>query len=578
MKKRKGLQKVIAGLMVMILAISMLGCGSSDTVKEDTVDTTVSSDEKEEEATTRDSDTVNTETDSGVVAANTEVSAEDILSRDFSEKITISYAGVQVVDGLDYNQGNEYYSWWTDTFNVEWDVTALTWANWAERLNIWINADDMPDWCVWNFNAGDAMNYADQELVKRMPDDWKEKYPNLAAATTCADANAYYENLYDGMYYFFRPVFANNFPADTITQHVSVYLRTDWAEQVGFDLTANKESGTITLTELLEYCQTVKDAGLTEYPWYNTSAYVTAALDMATEAAGVYQSAYYKGSDGKYHWGPAEEETGIKETLRQIKGAYDAGLIYPEFYALSDPNDLGYFQTSGDSAVCVYGGMAANYDRISAEMNKSLGINYWDNCDVFVLTDDAGVAHGDPSVNYFACNIISPNIDDATLERLLTIWDYSCTEEAQLQIRLGMPEVDWTYDENGEIVTLLEEQGYSSLEEKYTDLRPVIANMFILSDDYSFINPGFTKEARQKVSDMYITRAGVTSIRGMEPDWDYLGYSSQTLNLATLKYTDEYVNLITKPGDFDENYDTWVKEKMLIIQPALDELNEVFGN
>ena len=50
-----------------------------------------------------------------------------------------------------------------------------------------------------------------------------------------------------------------------------------------------------------------------------------------------------------YHWGPAEEETGVKEALRQIKEAYDTGLLYPEFYTLQDPDDIGHFYAAGDA-------------------------------------------------------------------------------------------------------------------------------------------------------------------------------------------------------------------------------------
>ena len=32
-------------------------------------------------------------------------------------------------------------------------------------MNTWINADDLPDWSVWNFVPGDGANYADQGLV-----------------------------------------------------------------------------------------------------------------------------------------------------------------------------------------------------------------------------------------------------------------------------------------------------------------------------------------------------------------------------------------------------------------------------
>ena len=193
------------------------------------------------------------------------------------------------------------------------------------------------------------------------------------------------------------------------------------------------------------------------------------------------------------------------------------------------------------------------------------------------MTDDNGAAHEVPATNFWACNIISPNVDDETLERILSIWDYGCTEEGQLRIRCGIPEVDWKFDESGNVVSLIEEQGFATLEEKYTSLYPITGNMFILSDDYSFISPVFTQQAKDKVAELYLKRAEIVSSRGEEVDWDLNGYSSQALNLATVTYADEYANIITREGDFDTNYDQWVADRMQMIQPVLDELNEAFG-
>lgn len=569
--KKKLVKNMAVMLTVTMMAGSLTACGGGKS-EDDKASETASADSGSTEAGS--DEAADSDTGSGTSG---EVTAEDILARDFSEKIDISFAGVQCDDTLDYNSGNDYYSWWTDTFNVEWDVTSLTFENWVERMNVWINADDLPDWSVWNFMPGDAASYVDQELVKRMPDDWREKYPNLAKASEWSPANAYYEELYGGMYFFFRPAMANNFPADIVTNHISAFLRTDWAKQAGYDLSGNIESGTITISEFIAYCQAVKDAGITEYPWYNTSAYALFLMDRATDCSGIGQTVYYKGSDGKYHWGPGEEETGVKEGVRQIKEAYDNGLLYPEFYTLQGEDDIGHFHASGDAAAVMCNGMAVYFDRFEREMQENLGMSFWDNADVFVITDDNGVAHEVPSTNYWACNIISPNVDDETLDRILTIWDYGCTEEGQLRIRCGIPEVDWTYDESGNVVSLVEEQGFATLEEKYTSLYPITGNMFILSDDYSFISPTFTQRAKDKVAELYIKRAEIVSSRGKEVDWDLNGYSSQALNLASVTYADEYANIITKEGDFDTNYDQWVADRMKMVQPVLDELNEAFG-
>lgn len=563
-------------LLAMLLAASMVASfASCNTSEETTTSSEDTASNSSSETSTTSTEPAKTSTDSGVLAATTGVTAEDILARDYSEPITISFAGIQCTDGFDYTHGNEYYDWWSDTFNIEWDVISLSFDTWVERLNTWINADDLPDWSVWNFTPGDAANYAEQGLVYEMPENWKTEYPNLAAAATCSEANAHYEELYGGMYYFFRPAFANNFPADLITNHMSLMIRTDWAEQAGFTL-SGLDTRTISESEFFDYCRAVKDAGITDVPWYTTSGGIGTLLGKVAEANGTMESAYYKADDGMYHWGPAEEETGIKEGLRKIKQAYDEGLIYQEFYTMQSPDDAGHFYAAGDGAAVVIEGMASTFDNFAVEMQNNLNLDFWEVASPMIITDDNGVAQETPSTNYWGVNILSPNIDEATYERIMSIWDYGCTEEGQLRIRLGLPDIDWTYDENGEVVSLLD-GGYAALTEKYTTMSPITGNMFILSDDYSFINPSISKEARDMVSDLYIERAKIASTIGEEPDWDLLSYSSQAMNLASMTYADEYANIITKSGDFDANYDQWVSDKMAMIQPVLDELNAAFS-
>ena len=62
------------------------------------------------------------------------------------------------------------------------DLTAATMddSDWNERLRIWINSGDMPDVAHWGFNYGELADYAAQDAVYRFPDDWKERWPNVA--------------------------------------------------------------------------------------------------------------------------------------------------------------------------------------------------------------------------------------------------------------------------------------------------------------------------------------------------------------------------------------------------------------
>ena len=581
---KKSMKKVLALLLAAVMVMALASCGGGGSNSTEPAGTTAAP-SKSESAQTEPAKTEEAaKTEEGSSEEGSGETAEfgtwqEIISRDYSKPLTIEYAGPQLTDGVDFNHGSEYTDWWSTTFNTEWDATVLTFENWTQRLNTWINADDLPDWSVWNFNAGDANNYVEQGLFRKFPDDWKERWPNVAASQELVPLAKWCEEKYGGTYIIFRPVFANNYPADVIVGHMSVYLRTDWAEKAGYDLSKNIASNTITLDEFIAYNQAVKDAGITEYPFYGSTSVYTSMIDSVAEATGTGQVAFYKGSDGKYHWGPAEEETGVKEAVRKLKKMYDNGLVYPDFYSIVNYDYIPYFNASGEAASYAGEGIVARGDANARSMRENLDLDYWSCAIQLILVDDNGVNHGDPSTNYWACNILSPDMEEEKFERLMDIWDFSCTDYGQYCVRMGVPGTDWDYDENGNAVNLLAGTADESVSVKYANGNaPVIyGNMVVLSDDFSFANPAFDERARKRVVELYKTRAQITSVRGEEVDWDFLGYSSQALNLATMTYGDEYANIITKAGDFDENYDQWVKDKMALIQPVLDDLNEQFG-
>ena len=55
-------------------------------------------------------------------------------------------------------------------------------------------------------------------------------------------------------------------------------------------------------------------------------------------------------------------------------------------------------------------------------------------------------------------------------------------------------------------------------------------------------------------------------------------HSSRAKSQATsIDYPQEYANLILQPGDLRVNWENWVEEKMPLVQPYLDELNDMYG-
>jgi putative aldouronate transport system substrate-binding protein len=286
--------------------------------------------------------------------------------------------------------------------------------------------------------------------------------------------------------------------------------------------------------------------------------------------AGFETNPFYLGKDRKYHWGGADPET--LEALKLLAGAYREGLIEPEFYTLQDPDDKGAFYLTGKSAVMMMEGMAVAMQQISSDMRQNLNLDFDEAVEPVTVLGEDGYTHHIQSINYWGAIGFSPSISDKKLERILQMFEYSCTEQGQLEVRCGIEGKDWTLDSNGEILSHLAEG--TNIGDMYA-WHPVYGNMMILTDDFQFRNPTFGASFRAKALEMYRLRENISTEESFpsEPDWNVVLHSSRALNLATLEYATEYSALIVKSGDVEANWRAWVNEKMVNIQPVLDELN-----
>ena len=86
------------------------------------------------------------------------------------------------------------------------------------------------------YKHADGASYAEQGLVKKLPDDWKTRWPNLAEAYEGTVVGPLLEEQFGGTYFLPRPVFANNQPTEPLVTHQSIFMRKDWLEAVGAEV------------------------------------------------------------------------------------------------------------------------------------------------------------------------------------------------------------------------------------------------------------------------------------------------------------------------------------------------------
>lgn len=489
----------------------------------------------------------------------------------YEEHLVISLASVQVNESVDYNNGDEFTKWWTEKFNFEWDVIGLSWDVWAERLRVWINSEDMPDVATWDYNHGEAMNYIEQGLIYRLPDDWKERWPNVALAYEDSQLGPALEEMVGGTYILPKPIFSTVKPTEKVVPHVTVYLRKDWAQAVGFEL-----KDYYTVTELLEYARLIKeqDPGNVGAALVPIAARPEMALNIFVKSNATYaEGGFYKDADGNYQWGPANEDT--LTGLQLYQQAFKEGLISPEFYAYTGTDDNAQFYVTGVAGATMMQGMAGAMTQCETSMRDNLGLEYDDVVHTCFIVGEDGKYHSPEQINYWTTVIFSPSISQEKFERYMDMMDFAASEENNVFLRMGFEDVDWKYDENGEIVSLL---GDKVASEKYPSVYPCYDAMYILADEFQLINPSYKKEFRDRVVKLYEEKyalgdeATIPSI-----DWDVQLYSSDAKNKLSYNWINEYAELVLEEGDLEANWRSWVEEQQYLIKPVIDELNAEFG-
>lgn len=488
-----------------------------------------------------------------------------------AQKYTYTWCTPGAPDGTDYTAGDAYAKFFTDQYNIEWDKINTTFDNHTERLRIWINSGDMPDLVnEWNFNFSELKSYAEQELVGRFPDDWKERWPNLASAYARTGVGEELEERLGGTYALPHPIFAEHQPIDPLVWHYVAYMRKDWMEACGIEI---KDSYTV--EELLDIARAIeeKDPGQVgaNLKVINTHvAYMAYLIPYALYEGAWPDGVFFRDADGTVQWGPAQPE--MLQALKVYQQAYREGLINPEFYTLKTNEGAEDFYTTGNTAITVECGMAVFMDRYRGYMEANLGLNYDDVVHTAVITGMDGKYHSAELANFANALLVSPQLvaDTPRFERLMDFLDYMCTDDAQLVQRLGLEGIDWKRAEDGEIEVLTP----GVVREKYATAQRCWSNVYVLSDDFGIINPTYPQIYRDRVKTLYEIKHELGAGTVLDADWDLRFYSSPSRDRVSFIYPDEYAALILKEGDLEENWNAWVKEAMnTYIQPVLDEMN-----
>lgn len=490
------------------------------------------------------------------------------MAEGFDKHVTFTINTTHSNSSMDYNNDN-LYKYVSEKFNFDYEVWPVSKDAQSEKLRAWINGGTMPDSVTWrNFDYQEYVTYAEQGLLGALPEGWEQAYPNLFEMV---DNTGLYEKMkVDGETYGIpHATFARYAGMDTYVNHLSIYYRKDWVEQLGLPAFG----ASITLSQLAEYIQLSieKDLagngntlGLSVDPGYNMNFFML--------FCDVDWDAFMKTEEG---YVLCAKDPRVVEAIKLSRDWYERGLTSPDFYLNAQADAINAF-TSGIAAAMFHNCAITSYAGYKTTFDESTGLDSDDCIGIAAIADDEGVVRAIETGNYWSATFFAPESSQEVLNRVLAIMDWACSVDGQMAIMMGVPGETWEYDANGEIVMLTEmnEKGaYPATADLYNSYS-VFRALGILADDFGFINPSNDPSIIQQVLDMYAVKQTGSIIM---LDYDYEFFASDNKANFSMDFEDEITRLvIAKDIDVAAEWAAFIDKNESMWQPVIDDLNKAF--
>ncbi len=490
----------------------------------------------------------------------------------FEKRITFSATSVDLSDDGNY-MNDEIYKAFDAKFNFEYKLIPLSWDNWVERDRIWINSGDMPDMMFWNFDFKDYVNFSKQGLIKPLPADYEQKYPNLASAMAKTGLSDYLKTLDPEGRVYMVPNVIYNTPVTETTDLVLdakvLYYRKDWAQQAGIQL-----GDTVTAEQIAELGNAFvqqdsggngagRTIGLSSQPYQLYSAFV--------QTHNSFYNQFHKVDSGQYVWGSAEDSTfeGIKSFAQYFK----QGFIDKDYYTFKSKEHYDKFDT-GISGMFIDGASAANVnERYQAFAKANPGANPEEAIGLATIVGPDGKFHGQQNIlNYWAGEVFNPKIDDETFDRILSILDYIATDEGQRLIFAGVEGKD--YKMEGDKLVITREKDEQGNFKYMGDLYPsyyFFYTKIVLPDDWSARDPSLADGVRDTAVKMFRVKEKITDL--IPPDYDVMFLSAPNKDKFNISIDDAITQIILEKKDIDTQWADWKKSVQPKVDAVLKEIN-----
>lgn len=507
---------------------------------------------------------------------------------------------------------DEMYNYICDMFNVDFEMVSYGWGDYASAASLMINGGTMLDMMTVDTGFEMISTYADQGLIRALPDNWQEAYPNIYAYIT----NSALEDLIteeDGKVYCIpKAIYAHFTEGDIYLGHRTLYYRADWAKQLGYEF-----GDTVTISELAEFAKACVDQDLAGN---RHTVGLTLRSSLCNELMQLWEP-YYNGFgkiDGQYVWGPTLD--GTVEGITALKQLYNDGVLDPDFYVYDTGAEMAQF-TSGQAACMIYDGLVGSYSGLINDMVSS-GIaadaqDAFDKTNVTVLVNDEGAFNGYQVSNYCWATVFSNDMEQEEFLRLLDLLDWMYSREGELVYNLGIENEAWFENEDGSFESIYynddgdmaivdgdqnlyaltrSEDNTFTIGEKVGSLQdenntyaaiyyPSKAFWFrqaILGDDFMLADPLANSTIVERITNCYATRYENAMEYGYKPvDYDLTFFSSTSKDEYSVGIDAEVLRIIADKNIPVENvnaeWESFIEANRVMWEPLLNDLNEAFA-
>jgi len=443
-------------------------------------------------------------------------------------------------------------------------------ADYTEKNRIWISSGDMPDITFSGLNYSDYKKFAEQGLIRALPADYEQKYPNMTRAfmATGGIDKALKDRFGGKLYCAPKPIFFNKI-VDPFGEHSSIYFRKDWTQKVGLPV-----KDAYTIDELMALAKAFMDRDPNGNGAGKTIGLAIEPGNMFIALVRPYLSAwagfFYK--DGKYVWGPAQPE--VLEGLKTIKKYYDQGIIYKDFFAMKVRSEVEAKLNAGLTGLMFNGGAFGNVKRIFTAFTKETKLDAMENLGLANIYGPDGKFHTTEFMNLQSVSYFNPKMESDKFDRILALLDYVATPEVQELINLGFKGKDFTKE--GDRVTITRPKDAGGNFVPIANLYPsyyLWAMLIIAWDDFTVRDP--STDPRLLAMNRKMWEVRTTNGNMARVDYDLTFHSGPYVDKASsITVSADFTGMIVKEANIEEAWKKWVKEKEPIIAPALDELNK----